>query len=126
MNFKEAWKAVGHTGASQTTWSANVDGKPVFTAWYDRDIKWDKDKKKTVYHSVPSGQIESGTSRTYIERARDALERGLDCRLILLQHPEGNPHKVKSAHFDERFWCVRFTKVHDDGLIEGELIAKES
>jgi hypothetical protein len=43
MTFREAWKVVGNPSPGNTSWSADVDGKPVFTAWAMRDLKFDKE-----------------------------------------------------------------------------------
>jgi hypothetical protein len=123
MDFKQAWRAAGNPTPGNTTWSAEVDGRPVFTAWSGRDIAFDKPRRRSVYFSPPGDWIERGEGQSYIRRAREAMRNGWACRLILLEGTEPW-EKVKSANLDDRFYAVRFTQVEDDGTIRGELLTK--
>jgi hypothetical protein len=84
MDFKQAWRAAGNLTPGNTTWSADVDGRPVFTAWLGRDLAYDKSSRRSVYCSPPGDWIERGEGQSYIRRAREAMRNGWACRLILL------------------------------------------
>ena len=124
MDFKQAWKAVGNLAPGNTTWSADVDGRPVFTAWAMRDLKFNKETRRSSFLSPPGDWIDRGEGQSYIRRARQAMTNGWVCRLILLEGSEPW-EKVKSAYFEEKFYGVKFNQVEDDGTICGELISKE-
>lgn len=84
MNFKQAWKAVGNPSPGNTSWSADVNGRPVFTAWRERDLRFDKADQRTEYFSPPGDWIQRGEGQSYIRRAKIALANDWVCRLILL------------------------------------------
>ena len=93
----------------------------MFTAWLGRDIVFDKTKRRSVYNSPPGNWIDRGEGQSYVRRAREAMENGWACRLIALEGI-ATKEKVKSADFDDRFYAVWFTKVEDDGTIQGDLL----
>ncbi len=123
MDFKQAWRALGNPTPGNTTWSADVEGRPVFTAWLEREIVYDKEKRRSVYNSPPGDWVARGEGQSYIRRAREAMQNGWACRLIVLEGTAAKEH-VKSADFDDRFYAVRFTKVENDGTIQGDLLTK--
>ncbi len=125
MNFKQAWKAVGNPSPGNTSWSADVNGRPVFTAWRERDLRFDKADQRTEYFSPPGDWIQRGEGQSYIRRAKIALANDWVCRLILLGGKDPW-EEAKSADFDERFYAVRFTQVDDNGTIRGELVTRTS
>lgn len=121
LAFMDAWREVGNPTPGITTWSADVDGRPVFTAWCNRELAWDREKRTSVFHSPPGDWVERREGQSYLRRARSALANGWKCRVVWL---EGKSpwRKVEYAYFDERFFFVRFTRVEDSGLIEGYLL----
>lgn len=125
MDFKQAWKFVGNAAPGNTTWSADVPGKPVFTAWASRDLRFEKETHRSEFFSPPGDWIQRGEGQSYIRRARQAMANNWACRLILLEG-EDPWEKVKSAYLDDRFYAVKFTQVEDDGTIRGELVARAS
>ena len=120
MNFKQAWRAAGNPAPGNTTWSADVNGRPVFTAWADRDLKYDKARRRSDFFSPPGDWIKRGEGQSYIRRARAAMKAGWCCRLILLDG-KFPWEEVHFAYFDDRHYAVRFTQVEDDGTIQGAL-----
>jgi hypothetical protein len=125
MNLEQAWKAAGNPNPGNTSWSADVEGRPVFTAWRERDLIFDKAAKRSVFYSLPGEWIERGEGQSYLGRARQAMQNSWVCRLIWLEGKEPWEHAV-SADFDERFYAVKFTQVKDDGTIRGDLLALPS
>ena len=123
MDFKQAWKAVGNPSPGNTTWSADVDGKPVFTAWRNREFKFDKNSGRTAYFSPPGNWIERGEGQSYLRRVRLAIQSDWVCRLIVLDGSEPW-EKAKSAELDEVLYAVRFDEVNDDGSIRGRTFTR--
>jgi hypothetical protein len=122
MTFKEAWRAVGNPSPGNTSWSADVNGRPVFTAWALRDLKYDKANRRSTFFSPPGDWVLRGEGQSYLRRARQAFENNWVCRLILLDGVEPW-EKVRFAYIDERHYGVRFNQVEDDGTISGDLVA---
>lgn len=120
MDFKQAWKAAGNPNPGNTSWSADVGGRPVFTAWRGRDLAFDQAAKRSVFNSLPGDWIERGEGKSYLRRARQAMQNSWVCRLIWLEGKEPWERAV-SADFDDRFYAVRFNQVEDDGTIRGDL-----
>jgi hypothetical protein len=121
MDFKQAWRAIGNPSPGNTTWSADVDGKPVFTAWREREFSFDKSHKRSTFYSPPGDWVTRGEGQSYLLRAKEAMGGSWVCRLIVLNGKE--PWKqVASAEFDEVLYAVRFTEVKDDGTIRGQVL----
>ena len=89
-----------------------------------RDLKFDRETRRSSFLSPPGDWIERGEGQSYIRRARQALLNEWVCRLILLEGSEPW-EKVRSAYFDDKFYGVKFDQVEDDGTIHGELFSKE-
>ena len=117
----QAWRAVGNAHPGRTTWSADVDGRPVFTAWRERDLGFDKQTRRSTFDSPPDPWAHEGPGKSYIARARQAMNHGWPCRLILLNGPKPWT-QVTSADIDERLYAVQFTRVEDDGTLGGTLL----
>jgi len=123
VEFKQAWRAIGNKAPGNTTWSADVDGHPVFTAWRDRDFKFDKTSRRTSLFSPPGDWVERGEGQSYLRCAKTALDEFLVCRLIVLEGKAPWEH-VESASFDDVLYAVRFTEVVDDGTIRGDTLTR--
>ena len=121
MDFKQAWRKIGNLKPGNTTWSADVDGKPVFTAWRDRDFSFDKLSRRSVFYSPPGEWVKRGEGQSYLRRAKEAVDGGWACRLIVLNGKEPW-EQVTSADHDEVLYAVRFTEAKDDGTIRGQLL----
>ena len=123
MDFKQAWKAVGNPNPGNTSWSADVNERPVFTAWRSRDFGFDKQARRSTFFSPPGDWIERGEGKSYLRRAKTAMKNSWICRLIVLEGKE--PWEQSAlAGFDEVLYAVRFTEVKDDGTICGELFTR--
>lgn len=90
-----------------------------------RDLKFDKEIRRSVFFSPPGDWIKRGEGQSYIRRARQAMENDWVCRLILLDGKEPW-EQVQFAYLDDRHYGVRFTQVEDDGTIRGELVTRSS
>ena len=123
MDFKQAWRSVGNPSPGNTTWSADVQGRPVFTAWASRDLRFDRATRKTEYFSPAGDWVLRGEGQSYLQRAQHALESKWVCRLILLEGKEPWD-KVVSAYVDERFYAVEFVKVECTGELQGDLLTR--
>jgi hypothetical protein len=121
LPFKKAWHAVGNPRPGITTWSADVDSRPVFTAWRERDLKVDPATGQLRFHSPPGSWAQTGTGKSYMRRVIKAHREGWACRLILLEGKSPWNH-VKTACLDDQFAFVRFNYVDESGLILGELL----
>lgn len=119
----EAWRRAGNPRPGRTTWSANVDGRPVFTAWRNREQRWIPAERRTRFFSPAGVWVELGSASSYLRRAHQALTNDWSCRIIWLEGDEPWTD-VRYAYFDDRFWYVKFTLVRDDGHIEGDLLPK--
>ena len=125
MEFKQAWRAAGYSAPGNTSWSADVAGRPVFTAWRELDLEFDKEARKSQFYSPPGDWIKRGEGQSYLRRATEAMKNSWLCRLIWLEGKDPWEHAV-SADFDHRFYAVRFTEVKSDGTIRGELFTRNS
>ncbi|MGH8646936.1 MAG: hypothetical protein ACREX4_21760 [Gammaproteobacteria bacterium] len=123
MDFKDAWRAAGNPAPGNTTWSADVDGRPVFTAWRNRDFSFDKHSRRSTFRSPPGDWVKRGEGQSWLRRAREAMHNGWVCQLIVL-NGKTPWEKVESAEFDELLYAVRFTEVLDDGTIRGKLFTR--
>jgi hypothetical protein len=121
MGFKQAWRAMGNPAPGNTTWNADVGGRPVFTAWREREFSFDKTYKRSTFYSPPGDWVARGEGQSYLRRAKEAMQSGWACRLIVLNGKEPW-EQVASADFDEVLCAVRFTEVKDDGTIRGQLL----
>lgn len=123
MNFKQAWRAVGNPKPGNTSWSADVDELPVFTAWRDRDFGFDKQTRRSTFYSPPGDWVDRGEGKSYLRRAKTAMQNSWVCRLIVL---EGKApwEQADSAELDDVLYAVRFTEVKDDGTIRGDLLTR--
>jgi hypothetical protein len=124
MNFKQAWRVAGNPSPGNTSWSADVDGRPVFTAWRARDFGYDKQTRRSTFFAKPGDWIERPEGQSYLRRAKAARECSWVCRLIVLDGKDPWDH-VDSADIDERLYAVRITDVVDDGTIRGELLTRD-
>ena len=115
---------VGNPAAGNTSWSADVNGRPVFTAWAGRDLRYDRVKQRTEFLSPPGDWVKRGEGKSYLRRAREAMANGWNCRLILLDGSDPW-NRVRFAYFDESFYCVRFSQVEDNGSIRGALLGED-
>ena len=125
MEFKQAWRAAGNLSPGNTSWSADVAGRPVFTAWRERDLEFNKKARRSQFYSPPGDWIKRGEGQSYLRRATEAMSKSWLCRLIWLEGRDPWEHAA-SADFDDRFYAVRFTEVKADGTIRGELFTCHS
>jgi hypothetical protein len=102
-----------------------VDGRPVFTAWSNREQQWVASERRTRFFSAPGNWVELGSASSYLNRVRQAMANHWACRVIWLEGEEPWT-KVKYAYFDTRYWCVQFTFVGEDGRIEGDLLPQRN
>jgi hypothetical protein len=123
MDFKQAWRALGNPTPGNTTWSADVGQRPVFTAWRELDFKFDKEARRSKLYSPPSKWAERGEGQSYLRRAKLAQDNNWVCRLILLEGREPW-QEVRSASFDPVLHAVRFTEVADDGTLEADVLTR--
>ena len=123
MDFKQAWKAAGNPAPGNTSWSADVDQRPVFTAWRGRDFGFDRQARRSTFSSPPGNWVERGEGQSYLRRVRTAIDNSWLCRLIVLEGKDPW-EQVDSADFDEVLYAVRFTEVRDDGTIHGVLFTR--
>ena len=123
MDFKQAWKAAGNPSPENTTWSADVSVRPVFTAWRDREFKFDRSSGRTVYFSLPGDWIDRGEGQSYLRLAKLAMQNNWVCRLIVLEgvFPW---ERAKSAEFDDVLYAVRFADDNDNGTISGQTFTR--
>ena len=123
MDFKQAWKAIGNPTPGNTSWSADVDGRPVFTAWRGRDFSFDREARRSSFYSPAGDWVARGEGQSYLRRAKAALENAWVCRLVVLNGKKPW-EQVASADFDDVLYAVRFTEVRNDGTIHGQLLTR--
>jgi len=127
MKFFEAWKAKGLDTKYRSQWSAIIGDRYVFTVWNnpfgDTEVYFDKTNRCSTFKSTPGDWSSEKPGVDYIRRARHCMNTGTLGEVLLLQgQRDPQPSKVESVETAPNLFHIRFTRVEDDGLVEGVFV----
>lgn len=130
MKFFEAWKTKGLDTRYRSQWSAVIGDRYVFTIWNnpfgDTEVYFDKAAKRSTFKSTPGDWASEAPGIDYIRRARHCMNTETLGEVLLLQgRRDPQPSKVESVETVPNLFYIRFTRVEDDGLMEGVFVPKD-
>jgi len=134
MKFFEAWKQKGVITRYRSQWSAVIHegfkSRYIFTIWNnpfgDTEIFF-KDGWDCSRLIVPPGQWAfTKPGRDYIARAHVCKEHQILGEVILIEGKrDPQPSKATSADIRDSMYFIEFTKVENDGTMEGNIWPSE-
>jgi len=129
VKFFEAWKSKGLNTKYRSQWSAVIGDRSVFTIWNnpfgDTEVHFDKTAKRSTFESTPGAWSRENPGVDYIKRARQCMNTGTLGEVLLLQgRRDLQPSSVESVEAVPNLFYIQFTRVEDDGLMEGVFVPK--
>ena len=130
MKFFEAWNSKGLNTRYRSQWSAVIGDRYVFTIWNnpfgDTEVYFDKTASRSTFKSIPGAWSREAPGVDYIKRARHCMNTGKLGEVLLLQgRRDPQPSRVESVEAVPNLFYIRFTRVGDDGLMEGVFVPKD-